>query len=124
MSEDLSFQNVDLERNSQWHLSAARKILLGPDSPINTSVSTECTQDYQDTITPYESEKNISGGCSSVKREESTINWMSGVDFPDNTEMVFDQRLSSCSTLSQRQLFSIREISPGWAYSSETTKVI
>ncbi|CAA7404679.1 unnamed protein product [Spirodela intermedia] len=150
-SEDVMFQKIDYrgnkksvsicqdpERNSQLHLSAARKILLGPDSPIESSTSAKDTGGVEDEI-PYEADKSICGGNSMVLKEETTVDWMSNMNLhacnstylSSYPEMLFGQSQSvspiesgSCSTLSQRQLFSIREISPEWAYSSERTKVI
>lgn len=128
----------DPERNSQLHLSAARKILFGPDSPVESSISAKHTHGGEDKIL-YEAEKNIRGGNSMVMKEETTVDWMSNMNLhtcnstylSSYSEMLFEQSQSvspiqsdSCLTLSQRQLFSIREISPEWAYSSESTKVL
>ncbi|XP_078433125.1 calmodulin-binding transcription activator 4-like isoform X2 [Wolffia australiana] len=141
--EDLMTQSGDCEGSNrgntiqdpgkypEWHLSEARRILLGPDSLIETVTSIKQSPGLEDT-TASEADRCIS-------QEESTAEWMSNMDFhyysslefPKEREFSFDQQLSlpsvessSCLTMSEKQVFNIREISPNWSYSSESSKVI
>ncbi|OVA09563.1 IQ motif [Macleaya cordata] len=113
-SENNSNSFPTSEDNLSMQLSAARQFLLGSDNPVSpTSVSL---------LHAVENSK-VSIDSSGLSTHEAN---------PDNYNMWYDQRsqtgilsgAESSLTLTQKQKFNIREISPGWGYAAEDTKVI
>lgn len=101
------------EDNLNMQLSAARQFLLGSDNPVSpTTVS--LVQDSGN------SEVSIdSSGLSTYKTNPDSYSmWCN----QDSQSGVLFNAVSS-SFLAQKQMFRIQEISPGWGYVNEDTKV-
>ncbi|KAJ0972578.1 hypothetical protein J5N97_020537 [Dioscorea zingiberensis] len=118
------------EEELSLQLSATRMFLLGSDSPLP---EVEKPLDYTGETTDPEA------GFSMMLRKENGTGWAGSVTSavehstysPNNSEMWFDQSqfgnllvADSSLAVAQKQRFSIREISPEWAFISERTKVI
>uniref|UniRef100_A0A1D1YWA6 Calmodulin-binding transcription activator 4 n=1 Tax=Anthurium amnicola TaxID=1678845 RepID=A0A1D1YWA6_9ARAE len=128
----------DPESNLHLQLSAARRFLLGSDNSIESPMSAKPLQ-YVEEAMPSYTEKSIFDGDFMVLSKESTMEWMDNMHFAvENTaysssfsENLFDQShyveplgADSGLTVAQQQLFSIHDVSPEWAFSLESTKVI
>ncbi|XP_077229908.1 calmodulin-binding transcription activator 4-like isoform X2 [Tasmannia lanceolata] len=121
-------------------LSAARELLLGSDNPVVPSTSNQIIQEVdKSTHSKYSSGTSAYEANSSIVmlKKTNSMDWMETRDIPvDNhkyspvrCEILFEQgshlgTADSSLTIAQIQRFSIREISPEWAYSDEATKVI
>lgn len=121
-----------LESDLHLQLSATRRFLLGSENSIESpsSVSHLKASDIHHTS------GEITYEASS--RKENSTDWMGTIPVtPGNTtytsefsSMLFDNNhfgaslgTDSSLTVAQKQRFSIREISPEWAFSYESTKV-
>ncbi|KAJ6810870.1 calmodulin-binding transcription activator 4-like isoform X2 [Iris pallida] len=127
-----------LEGDLILQLPAAREFMLGSDNRIDspTSISEFLEEKVHDVS------GNITCGANSnakKHREENSIEWMGHIDLPvpnnryssefqemwsDEGQFVLALGEDSSLTVAQKQRFSIREISPEWAFSSDSTKVI
>ncbi|KAJ0960160.1 hypothetical protein J5N97_002051 [Dioscorea zingiberensis] len=118
------------EEELSLQLSATRMFLLGSDSPLP---EVEKPLDYTAETTDPEA------GFSMMLLKENGTDWAGSITSavehstysPNNSEMWFDQSqfgnllvADSSLAVAQKQRFSIREISPEWAFISERTKVI
>ncbi|KAJ6853140.1 calmodulin-binding transcription activator 4-like isoform X2 [Iris pallida] len=126
------------ESDLTLQLSAARQFLLGSDNPIDSPISS--SQILEAKLPCISGNRNCEANSNAVNhRDENNIQWIGSTDLhgPNNTYssdfqgMWFDQDhfgvtvgADSGLTVAQKQRFSIREISPEWAFSSESTKVI
>ncbi|KAJ8648940.1 hypothetical protein MRB53_001963 [Persea americana] len=129
------------ESDFSLQLSATRQFLLGSDDAITSPSSSELTQKDEKSVHSRHSSATPTLGTDSgmgmLGRTDSTA-WMETGNkplvkhTPDCYEVWFNQKnciatpveADSSLTIPREQLFSIREISPGWAYSTESTKVI
>ncbi|CAL9136774.1 unnamed protein product [Musa textilis] len=122
-----------LESDLRLQLSATRRFLLGSENSIESpsSVSHLKASDIHQTSGEITYEAS--------NRKENSTDWMGTIPVtPGNTtytsefsSMLFDNNhfgaslgTDSSLTVAQKQRFSIREISPEWAFSYESTKVI
>lgn len=129
------------ESDFSLQLSATRQFLLGSDDAIISPSSSELTQKDEKSVhssihssaTPT---LGTDSGMGMLGRTDS-IAWMETGNIPivkhtpDYYDVWFNQKnriatpveADSSLTIPREQHFSIREISPGWAYSTESTKV-
>ncbi|KAJ0988825.1 hypothetical protein J5N97_007181 [Dioscorea zingiberensis] len=122
---------------SSSHLSAARRfLLLDSDSTIDSPTSH--LPEVEKVKYTYET-GNVEKQSSMVLRKENDTNRLGYMTSatgnstypPDYTGMLYDESqfgmplvTDSSLTVAQKQLFSINEISPEWAFASENTKVL
>ncbi|XP_073013041.1 calmodulin-binding transcription activator 4 isoform X3 [Typha latifolia] len=114
-------------------LSATRKFLLGSDNSMESPSSTFFLNEVEK---PHVFAANTCQVQADdlLLRKYSSTNWMETMSIThpsDFSGLLLDQNhlntsleMESSLTLAQKQRFSIREISPEWAFSSESTKVI
>ncbi|CAL9165164.1 unnamed protein product [Musa hybrid cultivar] len=122
-----------LESDLHLQLSATRKFLLGSENSIESPSSVS----HLKASGIHHTSGEITYEASS--RKENSTDWMGTIPVtPGNTtytsefsSMLFDNNhfgaslgTDSSLTVAQKQQFSIREISPEWAFSYESTKVI
>ncbi|KAH7683205.1 P-loop containing nucleoside triphosphate hydrolase protein [Dioscorea alata] len=119
------------------HLSAARRFLFESDSLIESPTS---HLPEGEKVQNYTSEAwNLDQQSSLVPGEGNDTDWLgpvtSGIEnnhyssdysgmWDDASQFEIPLTTDSSVTVSQKQLFSIREISPEWAFTSGNTKVI
>lgn len=101
------------ESNLSLQLSAARQFLLGSDNPLVSPTSTSLPQEVQ--------HSRSSGYSSGTSVHEAKPDYYTFFDQESNPEipLVADSSL----TITQKQSFTICEISPEWGYATEDTKV-
>ncbi|ONK58514.1 uncharacterized protein A4U43_C09F13860 [Asparagus officinalis] len=119
-------------------LAATREFLLGPENSIESPTYISQLSKVQMQSICDASICETSSDVGKYRTQNST-DWMATIDLdvPNNTyssdfsTMWFDQgqfgiplRDDSSLTVAEKQRFSIREICPEWAFSSEPTKVI
>lgn len=129
------------KNNFNLDLSAAEQFLLGSDDTIISPASGKFLQDSEtsvhSTYSSGTSTLDTNSGMRMLKKTNS-VDWMETRNIsidkyaPDYYEAWFDQEshlgtttlaADSGLTIAQKQRFSIREISPEWAYATEGTKV-
>ncbi|XP_077250382.1 calmodulin-binding transcription activator 4-like isoform X2 [Tasmannia lanceolata] len=137
-------ENDDLnsESNLSLQLSAARQFLLGAEnvvSPTSNQVLQEVDKSSHSTYSSGTSTYEANSGVATLRKTNS-FGWMEtrqvpvdnhkyssdyfGMWFPQESHLGTPLIDDSSLTIAQIQRFSIREISPEWAYSTEVTKVI
>lgn len=121
-------------------LSAARQFLLGFDDSIISPSSSELIQKGKKSVHSTESSATATFGTDSgmgIHGRKNSFGWMENGNIPidkhtpDYYEVWFDQEsriatpveADSSLNIARKQRFRIREISPEWAYSTESTKV-
>ncbi|XP_058103122.1 calmodulin-binding transcription activator 4 [Magnolia sinica] len=149
----LNYRGSSAENGANWHLisesdfsvqlSAAREFLLGSDtgiiSPTSSGLLQEVGKSTLSTNSSGTSAVEVESGVGILKKT-NRLDWMEtrnvSIDkhkhTPDYYEGWLDKEsnlgtslgIDSSLTVAQVQQFSIREISPEWAYSDEVTKVI
>lgn len=129
-----------LKNNFSLQLSAAEEFLLGSNDAIISHSSGELQESERSVHSTYSSGTSTLETNSGMRMLKNTnsIGWMETRNIsidkytPDYYEAWFDQEshlgtttlaADSGLTIAQKQQFSIREISPEWAYSTEATKV-
>lgn len=134
-ADNSKHQNPDSDLSLQ--LSAARQFLLGSDNPIDSPTS---SSQYLEAKQDISGNRNCEANLNVMNRREgNSIKWMGSTELHDPNStyssdfqgMWFDQDNFGITlgadlglTVAQMQRFSIHEISPEWAFSSESTKVI
>ncbi|RWR74498.1 calmodulin-binding transcription activator 4-like protein [Cinnamomum micranthum f. kanehirae] len=130
------------KNNFNLELTAAKQFLLGSDDTIISPASGKFLQDSEtsvhSTYSSGTSTLDTNSGMRMLKKTNS-VDWMETRNIsidkytPDYYEAWFDQEshlgtttleADSGLTIAQKQRFSIREISPEWAYATEGTKLI
>ncbi|KAF8667228.1 hypothetical protein HU200_052893 [Digitaria exilis] len=138
--------DVQYQQNSEYHppgsldssdlriqLSAAKRFLLGPEAAIDSPSSNFMLRNKgntgTDTLSAHDS--RIESALNPDWKTKAPLTFQSNSQGSEITELLFDQgqfepysRADTRLTLGQKRQFSIREISPEWAFSYETTKVI
>ncbi|KAJ4814750.1 calmodulin-binding transcription activator [Rhynchospora pubera] len=119
--------NPSDEAELRRRLSATRRFLLGSDSIDSPSQNSDKTLTENHALlrkfSSNEWMQDLALNIEEGKKDNiSSPSWFDDSQFLDPHHAV--DMGSSGLTLAQRQLFSIREISPEWAFSSESAKVI
>ncbi|XP_074576628.1 calmodulin-binding transcription activator 4-like [Curcuma longa] len=118
------------ETDLRPHLSATRRFLLGSENSIESPITISQLKMF--------GEHNSSLGGTFEGRKENSFDWIGAAPialgsstYLADFSSIFDQSQFGASletdlslTVSQKQRFSIREVSPEWAFSYESTKVI
>lgn len=117
------------ETDLRPHLSATRRFLLGSENSIESPITISQLKMF--------GEHNSSLGGTFEGRKENSFDWIGAAPialgsstYLADFSSIFDQSQFGASletdlslTVSQKQRFSIREVSPEWAFSYESTKV-
>ncbi|OEL14040.1 Calmodulin-binding transcription activator 4, partial [Dichanthelium oligosanthes] len=138
--------DVQYQQNSEYHppgridssdlriqLSAAKRFLLGPDASIDSPSSNFMLRNKgnspTDTLSAHDS--RLESSLNPDWETKAPLAFQSNSQGSEITDLLFDHgqfepysRADTRLTLGQMKQFSIREISPEWAFSYEITKVI
>lgn len=114
------------------HLSAAKRFLLGPEASIDSPAANFMLRNKgnsgTDTLSAHDS--RLESSLNPDWRAKAPLTFQSDSQGSEITELLFDHgqfesytRADTRLSLGQTKQFSIREISPEWAFSYEITKV-
>lgn len=113
-------------------LSAAKRFLLGPEASIESPSSNFMLRNKgnSETNTLSAHDSRLESSLNPDWKTKALLTFQSNSQGSEITEVLFDQgqfepysRADTSLTLGQKRMFSIREISPEWAFSYEMTKV-
>lgn len=130
-AEDRSKDHDISESDLRLQLSATRRFLLGSENSIE---SPTCISQLK-VLGEHHSSRE--GTFEASIRKENSYDWIETMSVAlgsrtfsaDFSSMLFDQSQGASLgtnlslTVAQKQCFSIREVSPEWAFSGESTKV-